>query len=420
MKDGAPDIDFHKVLERVVHAKVLPEKAATVATQLIEKLGAPTRVSVLGHPLTGKTGVTNLLANEEIILDPRRLGTVKLSYGETERSMLQFADGRFETVKGLPKVDTFGDTLPIFTQIEAPLSALRKITLLQIGDTADTQSLQDALLWAAHQTDIAIWCTLGFSDDERSLWSAMPDELSDHAILLRTRCDEEAAPKDVITANLKAEAAGYFNQVIAISTEEAAAAKRTGEVNKDMLRASGAMKLISTILKDIDKGRQHLLDRVELLLAQNQIDPLDYAFDADEMVSYAPAAVSAPAPAAPSVTEAEAEATNGQGLPEAAVILFREAADRMQAVGRDLAKSDTTPEPEDVVEASADTLVWFGDRLFGDDLPDHPAVEEIRNMSQDANDLVQLMRIERDENSSIDATCLLLQVRRSLLSCLAA
>jgi hypothetical protein len=187
-----------------------------------------------------------------------------------------------------------------------------------------------------------------------------------------------------------------------------------------MLRASGAMKLISTILKDIDKGRQNLLDRVELLLAQNGIDPFDYAFDDDEMVSKAPATVSVPAPAATPVAEVEAEASNGQGLPEAAVILFREAAERMQAVGRDLAKSDTPPEPEDVVEASAETLVWFGDRLFEDDLPDHPTVEEIRNMSQDASDLVQLMRIERDENSSIDATCLLLQVRRSLLTCLAA
>lgn len=417
MAKDVADNGIDAILANVIAADLLPPKAKAGAEHLVERFNTPTQVALLGHPLTGKSCVFNLLANANILSPDADLGTIKLRFGEQEKTEFTFADGSTEGRDGLPGAGPDSGREPVLTQIEAPLPALRKISLLQIGKAANEQAMQKALLWAADQADIPIWCTKDFTEAESLLWAVLPEEANDHAILLRTNWQHDVQPRADLEASLRADAGPYFAHHVVLSADEAQAARAGHEVDKDRLRASGATKLISTVLKDLERGRQSLIDSAELLLAQHGIDPdsvpiadtVGLGAVLDDTKDPTPAAQADP------VDQKTGEPEEGD-----VVVLFRTAAERLQAVGRDMTTQGAEPDPEAVLEASADTLIWLDDYLGSSNIQGNAALDDMRALAQGATDVVQLLRLEGDESSSIDAAVLLLQLRRSLLSQVAA
>lgn len=434
MKGAATDTGIETILARAIDAELLSPKSKRAAESLLERFNTPTRIALVGRPMSGKTCVFNLLANCDVLQDDANLGTIRLEFGEAECTSFQFADGSTETRHALPGNGPDGDRIPVLTRIEAPLPALRKISLLQIGNAIEPGALQNALHWATGQSDIAIWCTRGFSDGEPLLWSTVPEAVTDHAILLRTNWDSAVEDRRALEDALKSDAGSYFAHALAISAKEVQAARKGGIVDKDKLRASGATRLISTLLKDLDRARQSLVDTAELILAQNRIDAASLMSEGavavadrtDEAQEQANPIASVPDIAAAKMPEPDPSeqvlTTSDPAVSPAGevVVLFQTAADRLQAVGRDMIADGVEPDPEDVLATSADTLVWLDDCLADPDLPDHPALGDMRRLTQGANDIVQLLRLEGDEASSIDAAVMLLQLRRSLLAQVAA
>ena len=101
------------------------------------------------------------------------------------------------------------------------------------------------------------------------------------------------------------------------------------------------------------------------------------------------------------------------------VVAFETAAKRLASVGSDLAEV-TAPEPRQVLKHSAEALDWLGLYLEEADLPDTPAVVQARAMTQDAVDLVQLLRMEKADGAGTEAVLAVLQLKRGFQAALAA
>ncbi len=459
MADGGdPILSLEDQLAGAVASGQFPAKVQKQAESLLARLQRPTRVSVLGLPGSGKSEILNLLAGAQIVPWGVELGTIKLSHGAQNRTKLILPDGTDITFDDLPNEANVVPHLPVMTEIEAPLPALSKISLMEIGKAPDVESQRKAMVWAARHTDIAIWCTQrDFDREEQTLWTLLSEDLRDHAILLRTRSETLAEDRASVRVELQCRVGSDFEHVICISAKEAEAAKAGDTIDKDMLRASGGMKLISTLLQDIERGRQNLIDHAELMMAQHGLEglapptpvarpvtaPLEEPAQAEDPSSAEPtiaendaATETDPAPEAepqteePPVantpeedpTEDAAEPTpevEDASLHEATVIAFDEAAARLRQVGSDLV-TDDAPDQRKILNASVEVLTWLDEHLSNDDLPDHPELERFRVMTQDANDLVQLLKLEDSEDASLDAVSVLLQLNRGFLAAVAA
>ncbi len=405
------------ILAGALEAGLFPEKATAQAESILEALRKPARVTLLGLPHSGKTGVGNLLAGEQIIPVGVDLGTVRLTHGAEEAASMTMQDGKVTHFFNVPTSEEMQGKKAAMTEITAPLAALSKITLMEIGRARGTEAMQKALNWAAGQTDIAIWCTEDFSEEEQELWAAMPPHLQDHAILLRTKCETLNEDRDAHRNSLEQQFGKLFSSVICISTREAEIAKIGSTIDKSVMRASGGMKLISTVLKTIERGKSHAIDSADVLIAKHEI-PDSVALSADDAGKSA-AASAASQKSASDGKKADQASTATEPRPEAVVIAFKSAADQLRDVGRTLLDGETT-DTKKILNQSAKVLNLIDSQMAEDVLESDPAVDRFQSMIQHANDLVQLMKLEGDEHAKVDAISLLLQLKRELLAEVAA
>ena len=95
------------------------------------------------------------------------------------------------------------------------------------------------------------------------------------------------------------------------------------------------------------------------------------------------------------------------------------AVQRISDTGEAIATFD--PEnPRKVLRAVSKTLDWLNIHLMDPELPDEEAFDAIRDMTQDATDLVQLLKAEANADGSREAVTALLQIKRGLQAELAA
>ena len=275
MSEAAPNAqDTATALAEAIAAKSIPAAMMDRAKAILEQLDKPLKVSVMGMPWSGKSGVVNLLAGENVLPDVLRGATVEFTYGEMPRASITRRDGSTTEQIGLPDMYKIGMESPAFVAIELPLPALRKITLLELAMPTEQAHQARALRWAAKRTDIAIWCTEHFPENEQSLWETVPLEMKDHAILLRTKIDTLGEDRAAALDKVSDIASDDFAFVLAFSAREALAAQEfDGEIDKELLRASGGMSLISTVLRQINRGQQNALDQAEFILLKADVSP---------------------------------------------------------------------------------------------------------------------------------------------------
>lgn len=390
-------------LSAALAADRFPNSVVAQAKNLCAQLIAPARVTLLGAPGVGKTGVLNLLAGTRVVPDQLALGTIRLERGDTETTEITLANGEVKRMDGLPNSARLFEQQPVLTRITAPLPSLGKISLLEVALGKDPTGRARAMQWAAKQTDIAIWCTTGFSKAEEALWLTTPDRMRDHGIFLHTKLDLLGSQRAATLNTLHEVAGAEFAYALGVSVDEASAAASNGAIDKDMMRASGGMKLISTLLREIEAGRQNLVDQADVLLRMHPaIAP--------------PAPTQAPLKAArkPAAAPVAVEAA-----PETVVVAFDAAVKRLSDVGTTL-KADQDPDTDTVLDTGLETLSWLSEHLEDADLPELAVVSHVRAMTQDAEDLVQLMRMEGTQTGRTDAVLALLQIKRGLQMALAA
>lgn len=258
-------------LQQAVDSGLLPDAIHQKAQEILTHLQKPVRLALMGMPESGKSSLMNLLVGGDVIPKGVRLPTLQLLYGEAEQATCTLPDG---SKKVFGSVDTAAISAlsPVLVELRMPFPALKKISILEVVAPEDSNAIHRASQWAAKRSDVALWCTRGYSQEEQRIWSAMPYTIKDHAFCLVTHADFlksggmfEAAVGAITTA-----AADDFKHVLAISALQAIGARREdGSVDKDAMRESGGSALISAVLKEVERGRQAAIDNADVLLHQH-------------------------------------------------------------------------------------------------------------------------------------------------------
>lgn len=377
-------------LGRAVAAGTLPDTDHAHAEALIDRMSRPMRVSVLGLPSAGKTAVMNFLAGQSLLTESLRGATIQMQYSGVERATLTLRDGSILVQDGPPEMFRIAQQLPAMVKLDLPLPSLRKISLLELAMPTDPRTQVRALVWAIKRTDIAIWCTEDFTREEQGLWDMVPPEVKDHSILLRTK--SEAFPGNALDTVSHVDP-DDFGHVLAFSALQAFSARdRSGHVDKEALRAAGGMKLVSTVLKQIESGRQNAEDQAELILARA-------GADVAPQLSPEPQ----PAPAAAKHSEPVETVAPAQS-PE----FLSEAVGRLAGLGVSLAARRA--EPREVLQEVTRAITWLETEI------DHagPGLAHWRTRFQDAADTVELLKIEGADDGATEAVCIVLQLKRGL------
>ena len=212
--------------------------------------------------------MVDLLIGSSLIPEGLSAPILRVVSGPTLRTYARFADGSEQIIEGLDP-EAAAALRPLEIQLQSVQPALRKISLAEIDAVSSKDEdpvVAEAKEALFHETDIAIWCTHGFSEAEYNAWQALPDLLKNQGILLRTHVD--LAPDPVAELAALDERVGHeFERVLPIATGDALAARTLdGHVDKPAFRASGGQGVISTVLKLVERTRQGLVDQADFYL----------------------------------------------------------------------------------------------------------------------------------------------------------
>lgn len=456
MSNQSPGNRVQSELEQAVQTGLLSASDQENANMLLERLQKPVRLAIMGPPSSGKSRLLNLLVGFDVIPNGVHLPTLDIVYGDAEQAVCTLSDGSKEQLSSID-ADIIAGLSPVFVEVQLPLPALRKISVLEVVAPDDTNAMHRSSQWAAKRTDIALWCTRGFTEPEQRVWSAMPDIIKDHAFCMVTHSDilQSKGLFQAAVGAITAAARDEFNAVLPIATNDAIAARGAdGAVDKTAMRESGGSALISAVLKQVERGRQSAVDSAELLLYQN----------ADLLASPKdPAPQPAEAPVAPPEEIAQEAAA-----PTAAIARLRAIAERKNAPPIAQAVEDTPPEvptppiasdtapqalhpatrdayahvvtyldgcgtelamvledhgdagPAEVMDIAADRIQWLCDYLNDNGDASDLSLQRARDTVFDAADMVQLMQMEKQGNAALEAISLMLQIKRELQADLAA
>ncbi len=429
-------------LEQALASGALPDELEERAEQLLTRMKEPIRVAVMGAPRSGKSRLLNFLVGSEVIPENVPHSTIQLLHGETTECICTLPDG--EEAK-MPHAELARVSLlsPVFVELHLPLAALGKISVLEVVAPADPTSLERAMQWAAQRTDVTLWCSQIYDREEQALWAKMPDLIKDHAFLMLTKADilQENGSFDMTVDTARASAGDEFLQVLPIATLDAIAARQPdGSVDKNALRDSGGTALISSVLKQVELGRQTAVDLADMLLHQHA-DLIEAAANAPQTSKAAPKKPASEEPK-PTASKPEKPETAAAPKPELApaapevaapsqVITLRpatrdafaHAVDYLTNQGNEMMK-DVTETGEaaapDIMDRSVIHIQWLSDYLFenGDDADD--ALHRNRDAAMDAADLVQLMQLENNDKAAVEALALMIQLKRELQADIAA
>lgn len=443
MSNQSHGIKVQEKLAQAVKAGCLPHDVQERAEKLLDRLETQVRIALMGMPGSGKSTLLNLLVGADVLPDGVRLPTLQLTYGDTEQSVCTHSDGTKQT---LPHADAqkIADVSPIFVEMQMPLPALGKISVLEVVAPKDPTALQRASNWAAKRCDIALWCTQGFGEIEQAIWGQMPDLIKDHSFLMITKSDilKNNGLLDATVGNVQAAARHEFNQILPISTTAALSARHPdGTVDKEKLRSSGGLALISAVLKQVELGRQSTVDMAEVLLVQHE-DTINSALQQTpegDMPESVETQQQSPTPtvaqtetdvAADVVTTTPQPAPTGNTPASAVVTLHPATRDAYQHVLDyiisqsqaliDLAAKLGDAAPAQIMAKTVEHMQWLSDYLneHGDDAD--PALMRARETAMDAADLVQLMQMEKRDSAAIEALSLMIQIKHELQAELAA
>jgi len=366
-------------LKQAVLSGLLPDSEREKAENLLERLQKPVRVAILGMPAAGKSRLLNLLVGKDLIPDGVHLPTMQLSYGETETAVCTLADGSKEAFQ-VVDADMIAGLSPVYVELQMPLPALRKISILEVVAPDDTNAVHRASQWASKRLDVALWVTRGFTEPEQRIWATMPDLVKDHAFCMVTHADvlKSQGLFDAAIGAITATASNDFAAILPIATNQALSARLAdGSVDKNAMRESGGSALISAVLKQVDLGRQSAVDFGEVFLLQHAdllaapadapveetptapepevaetpeppvAEPESTAVTAQEVTAEPePEIAQPPEPKAPPIPKAAPKAA-----PRDAISRLREIAER-KSVSRDLA-AEEAPAPAEVSAAEA-------------------------------------------------------------------
>lgn len=443
---------------RALHdSGALSDATQARAGQILARLEQPVRITLAGLPNAGKSALFNFLAGSAVLPEDVKLPTLQLLYGESAQTDITLKDGTIRTLDHARPED-IASFDPIFVEMHLPLAALKKISLLEVVMDDDIQGQRRALGWAAKRSDIVLWCSQNFDASEHALWSGMPRGLKDHAILAMTKADLAGDPAVAAraAAAIQARVADEFSTVLPIASLDANDSRRPdGNVDMAMMMASGGRAMVGAVRRMLDMGLRSVLDAAEILLLTH-----DDEQSRQEASAPAPVAIPEPVSAAPApMAEAPASDPIEDSEPTLEVELVAEPETVPDASPvADLSEPEPVaenvivllPETRAALEHAVSSLTREGEELLsclpdlGEGMMPHviarsvertetlvsylsdidsakdPHLRKICDTMLDASELLQLMQMEHQDSTAIEAVSLMIQLKREMQEKLAA
>ena len=395
MIEARPAGDILQMLRAAVESDAIPDQSRTKGAQILDRLTSPIRLSILGHPKSGKSQILNLIAGEVLIPNGVRLPTLELVWGE-ERTMTLHLLGGIQDKRDEITLDKLRRTDIEMIRITAPLQVLKKVSILEVVTRGTAEDEREGVSWAVDRSDMVLWCSQEFTPAEQWLWSAVPDRLKDHGFLVLTKADELIRAKTL--ANRMGELQDIVNEefhsLIPVATLQGIdAVTDPAGLDQEAFLASGGRALTTAVMRHIEHGRRADLDNALLFL--NRFGSMVPQIAAPQ----APAPVPSPAPVS---TSAELRA--------ALSYLNERCANLNGEIGTD--------SPEVILEHCVDTADMLVDMVT--DVQGAGAVAFAQNEVLDASEMMLLMQLEKGDGPAADAVTLLLQLRRTLEQSIAA
>jgi hypothetical protein len=389
------------------------------AEGILDRIEAPVRLGILGLPQGGKSLILNFLLGASVVPEDVRLPTISLSYGLEPTAVCTLRDGSKQTVNGAD-MRAVADLNPVFVDAVLPLPALAKISVLEVVASSDPVEQQRAILWASKRLDMALWCSSGsFEEEEQDLWGIAPETLQDHSFLMLSKGDESL---DQRVTRATSNGRDYFKKVFPIDTRMAIGARASdGSVDKEKLRSSGGIALISAVLRDVEAGKQNSIDQAEVFLRQVDLptpEPLVKPAQI-ELVEEVSTKVELPPestpPDAPEITEVAK-------LTPASRAAMEQCVEQLSAEGEAMVNSFEagTLDETTVLENCVDTVIWLAEYLSNSGEVNDPTFAQSQEAAVDAADLVQLIQLESGDSIASDALSLMVQLKQELQASLAA
>lgn len=418
MKDAAPDDGIIDRVRQALERDLLPKAARGHAAHLLQRLSSPVRVTLLGNQGSGKSELVNMLLGRRVLPKATDLPTTEVLWGEEEQIEVTAADGKKHVVPGLDFA-AVSKLSPVLLQVRVPQPILRKVSILEVVTSGDTDELRSAVDWAIRRTDITLWCSSAFDEVERALWSRVPDTLKDHAFLVLTKADVLSSQNLLSQriADLETVVAEEFHSLFAVATLQGIKAQADfPQLDEAMFHGSGGSALSSEILRHAERGRRADLDSAYLFLAR-------YQARVDEAAARQPDPTPKPVET-PAVPEAKAPEP---AQPTAEIIpidpeLFANAGQFLRRRGDTLAGllDDTAPgETDNMLEQCVEAVEHLID-MFSNDDSGCDAVDAFIDDLTEASEMMVLMQVEAGDGPAADAVTLLLQLRREIDMRLAA
>lgn len=409
-----------QVLRQALARGDLPAEARQAGEHLASRLGSPTRLVVLGLAGSGKTSLVNLLLGARLMPELPDVAVTELRFGPAPRIEAELADG---TARPLRDLGQRPAGIVRLTQTLAD-PALRGWAVTEVNLTAAGPEAETLLDWAARRADLGIWCSAAFDDRERALWAKVPDHLKDHGVLALTFADRLHMKGDLARriAALEPVVADEFLRMYPVATLQAGAARAGGAAQAGLWQSSGGKALVEGITRQVTLARAAELDHACLLLERFRIAlPAEDAAppQADRAPGHSPASQAHPpadpAPA-PRSTANRAQVTRAATAQGPGAAGFQAAMDLLQVAAEDIfALPDfTTAQGADRVldrcSAAAEDLV----RLLSDGGPADPATEALREAAIEGEQMLMLLRLEREGNPAEDALTVLVQLKKDI------
>ncbi|MEM7470508.1 MAG: hypothetical protein AAF340_04090 [Pseudomonadota bacterium] len=445
--------EAHHELKTVIASGQLSAQLHERAENLLQRIERPFRLSVMGLPGSGRSTLLNLLLGADVLPEGARLPTLQLSYGDTPSIQCTLPDGSTETLES-DDLSALADLKPAFAQVFLPLPALTKLSMMEVVAGSDPREQMRAIQWATKRTDIALWCSKGsFEEEEEDLWSHAPEKVQDHAFLMLTNADTSAAQGDLQErlAAAKTDGRDYFKNILPIGTKAAIAARKPdGTVDKEALRSSGGVALISSILRDVEAARESAADQAHVFLRQIDFTTapkteqktakakakiVEEAPKPAEMVQPEPKPVkkvkSKPKKAKQAKKpEPKAAAPKKEAAKPAELLSFKPesraaieiAVEQLNAEGTVMLESLQSGALDDVtvIETCVDTVKWLDEYLSNSGVKGDALYSKSCEAAVDAADLIQLIQLEPGDSVASDALSLMVQLKQDMQSSLAA
>ena len=399
-------------LHRALESGSLPPEGRMIGQRLMTQLNRPTRVAVIGLAGSGKTSLVNMLLGAGLMPDLKGVAAVELSYGASARVHVVMGDGTVRSGDG------FADparTPPGALRVsqELPDPRLKDWSFVEVSPSHSGSGQGRLLEWMAKRSDIAIWCSEGFDDRERALWSHVPEHLKDHSFLALTRADRLFMKGELAQriARLQPVVADEFLGLYPIATLQAAASRKAAERNDPLWQSSGGKALFDCIRQQVDQARTADLDHACLLLERYKVALPDHSDVTEQAPDVGKTTVGvAPKPAV------EAPANDPRDRKLDADEVMQRALDVLQSCADELLATPQTASAaiaDHILERcskAADDLVHL---LSEADALD-PELAALKDDLIEGEQMLMLLRLERGESAADDSLTVLLQLKKEM------